>query len=64
MIRFAIVGLVTVLLWLVDRNYCDTRQIAIKDFRRLMLVVLFAAHASHLFHEFGHWTAGILTAKR
>jgi hypothetical protein len=60
MIRFAILGLVIVLLWLIGRTQCDAHQIACKDFRRLMLVVLFAAYTSHLFHEFGHWTAGTL----
>ena len=60
MIRFAIFGLVIVLLWLIGRNHSDALQIASKDFRRLMLVVLFTAFASHLFHEFGHWAAGTL----
>ena len=60
MIRFATLGLVIALLWLIGRTQCDAQKIASKDFRRLMLVVLFAAYASHLFHEFGHWTTGTL----
>jgi hypothetical protein len=58
MIRFAIMGLVVALVWFNGHTQCDAHQIASKDFRRLILVVLFAAYTSHLFHEFGHWTMG------
>ncbi len=58
--RSAIMILVTIILLLMGRSKSESRQLKHQEIIGLILILLFTAYASNIFHEFGHWLAGTL----